>query len=294
MLNGLAVGDPFFHRLGASVSERTFCDSGSSTAYLMTVGPTAGIDPESFVHSKYIVIWACNLMSTNIHMWKFVAEAQKRGAKVVVIDPLRTRTAKRADWHIAIRPGTDAALALGMAHVLVRDGLIDHDYVREHTVGFGELAERLAEYPPERVARITGVPAGDIERLATEYATTQPAAIRIGVAVERHASGGQAVRAITSLPALTGAWRNVGGGVLQLSHWAFPLNIGAMHRPDWIPARHARRQPVAARIGPHRRARARSAGTGALRLQRQPRHRRVRPGADPGRPAARGPVLRRG
>ena len=234
MLNGLAVGDPFFHRVGASVSERTFCDSGSSTAYLMTVGPTAGIDPESFVHSRYIVIWACNLMSTNIHMWKFVAEARKRGAKVVVIDTMRTRTAKRADWHIAIRPGTDAALALGMAHVIVRDGLVDEAYVRDHTVGFDELAERLADYPPERVAEITGVPAEDIERLATEYATSQPAAIRVGVAVERHETGGQAVRAITSLPALTGAWRQVGGGILQLSHWAFPLNIRAMHRPDWI------------------------------------------------------------
>ena len=234
MLNGLAVGDPFFHRLGASVSERTFCDSGSSTAYLMTVGPTAGIDPESFVHSRFILIWACNLLSTNIHMWKFVAEAQRRGAKVVVIDPMRTRTAKRADWHIPIRPGTDAALALGMAHVIARDGLVDDDYVARHTVGFEELAERLADYPPERVEEITGVPAADVEALAREYATTQPAAIRIGVAVERHETGGQAVRAITSLPALTGAWRHVGGGILQLSHWAFPLNVPAMHRPDWI------------------------------------------------------------
>jgi anaerobic selenocysteine-containing dehydrogenase len=234
MLNGLAVGDPFFHRLGASVSERTFCDSGSSTAYLMTVGPTAGIDPESFVHSRFILIWACNLLSTNIHMWKFVAEAQKRGAKVVVIDPMRTRTAKRADWHIPIRPGTDAALALGMAHVIARDGLVDEDYVARHTVGFEELAERLADYPPERVEAITGVPAADVERLAREYATSQPAAIRIGVAVERHATGGQAVRAITSLPALTGAWRHVGGGILQLSHWAFPINVGGLHRPDWI------------------------------------------------------------
>jgi anaerobic selenocysteine-containing dehydrogenase len=234
MLNGLAVGDPFFHRLGASVSERTFCDSGSSTGYLMTVGPTAGIDPESFVHSRFILIWACNLLSTNIHMWKFVAEAQKRGAKVVVIDPVRTRTAKRADWHIPIRPGTDAALALGMAHVIARDGLVDEDYVARHTVGFDELAERLADYPPERVEEITGVAAADVERLAREYATGQPAAIRIGVAVERHATGGQAVRAITSLPALTGAWRHVGGGVLQLSHWAFPVNVRGLHRPDWI------------------------------------------------------------
>jgi anaerobic selenocysteine-containing dehydrogenase len=233
-LNGLAVGDPFFHRLGATVSERTFCDSGSCTGYLMTVGPTAGMDPESFAHARFILIWACNLQSTNIHMWKFVAEAQRRGAKVVVIDPLRTRTAKRADWHIPIRPGTDAALALGMAHVIVRDGLTDDDYVERHTVGYDRLRERLAEYPPERVAAITGVAAEDVETLARDYATTQPAAIRIGVAVERHASGGQAVRAITCLPALTGAWRHVGGGILQLTHWAFPLNVPGLHRPDWI------------------------------------------------------------
>jgi anaerobic selenocysteine-containing dehydrogenase len=233
-VNGLAVGDPFFHRLGATVSERTFCASGATTGYLMTVGPTIGIDPESFAHARYIVIWACNVMSTNIHMWKFVAEAQRNGAKVVVIDPMRTRTAKRADWHIPIRPGTDAALALGMAHVIVRDGLVDEDYVARHTVGFDDLRERLAEYPPERVAEITGVDAADIETLAREYATSRPAAIRVGVAVERHASGGQAVRAITSLPALTGAWRHVGGGILQATPYAFPLNVPGLHRPDWI------------------------------------------------------------
>jgi len=233
-VNGLAVGDPFFHRLGATVSERTFCASGASTGYLMTVGPTIGIDPESFVHSRFVLIWACNVVSTNIHMWKFIAEAQRRGAKVVVIDPVRSRTAKRADVHVAIRPGTDGALALGMAHVIVRDGLVDEDYVARHTVGFDDLRERLAEYPPERVAEITGVPAAQIEGLAREYATAQPAAIRLGVAIERHASGGQAVRAITSLPALTGAWRHVGGGILQATPYAFPLNVPGLHRPDWI------------------------------------------------------------
>jgi anaerobic selenocysteine-containing dehydrogenase len=234
MLNGLAVGDPFFHRLGATVSERTFCDSGSSTAYTMTVGPTAGMDPESFEHSRCILLWACNVQSTNLHMWKFIARAQKAGATVIAIDPMRTRTARQADWHIPIRPGTDAALALGMAHVIVRDGLVDADYVARHTVGFEPLRERLAEYPPETVERITGVAAADVERLGRTYATTQPAAIRVGVAIERHRSGGQAVRAITSLPALTGAWRRPGGGILQLTHYAFPVNGLGMSRPDWI------------------------------------------------------------
>jgi anaerobic selenocysteine-containing dehydrogenase len=229
ILNGLNVGDPFFHRLGATISERTFCDSGASTAYIMTVGPTAGIDPESFALSRYIILWAANVQSTNLHMWPFLQEAQRRGAKLVVIDPVRTRTAQAADWHLPIRPGTDAALALGLMHVIISEGHLDADYVERHTVGFPELVARVQEYPPERVAQITGIPAADIQTLAREYATTQPAAIRIGVAIERHASGGQAVRAITSLPALVGAWRRPGGGVLALPLWAFPVNWDVLH-----------------------------------------------------------------
>jgi anaerobic selenocysteine-containing dehydrogenase len=234
LLNGLSVGDPFFHRLGASVSERTFCDSGSCTAYFMTIGPTAGMDPESFVHSRFILLWACNVQSTNLHMWPFIREAQRRGAKVVVIDPVRTRTAAQADWYIPIRPGTDAALALGLMHVIIAEGLTDADYVQRHTVGFGELAERVREYTPARVEEITGVPAADVVELARQYAGTQPSAIRIGVAIERHAGGGQAVRSIASLPALVGAWRRVGGGLLQLPLWAFPVNWDGLMRPDWI------------------------------------------------------------
>src|ERR671932_2830123 len=147
-LNGLAVGDPFFHRLGATVSERTFCDSGGITAYLMTLGPAAGMDPESMVHSRYIVLWACNVRSTNLHLWPFIKQAQERGAKVVVIDPLRHRTAQSADWYIPIRPGTDGALALAMMHVIINEGLVEKDYVAAHTVGFEELAERVQQYPP--------------------------------------------------------------------------------------------------------------------------------------------------
>jgi anaerobic selenocysteine-containing dehydrogenase len=234
ILNGLTVGDPFFHRLGASVSERTFCDSGASTAHIMTLGPTAGMDPESFVHSRYIILWACNVQSTNLHMWPFIREAQGRGAKVVVIDPVAHRTAQHADWHIPIRPGTDGALALGIMHVLMAEGLVDADYVARYTTGYDELAGRAREYPPERVSAITGVPCDDVVTLAREYAAAQPSAIRIGVAIERHAGGGQAVRAIACLPALVGAWRQVGGGLLQLPLWAFPLNWDLLSRPDLI------------------------------------------------------------
>ncbi|HEX3826184.1 MAG TPA: molybdopterin-dependent oxidoreductase [Sporichthyaceae bacterium] len=224
ILNGLNVGDPFFNRLGASVAERTYCDSGCCTAYAMTVGATAGVDPESLVHSKFILIWACNMISTNLHLWKFVAQAQRRGAKVVVVDPIRTRTAKLADWHLPIRPGTDAALALAMMHVIINEGLTDEAYVRDHTVGYAELVERVQQYTPEWAATQTGLDADDIRTLAREYATTQPSLIRIGVAIERHAGGGQTVRALACLPALVGAWRNVGGGILQLPLWAFPVN----------------------------------------------------------------------
>ena len=234
ILNGLNVGDPFFNKLGATISERTFCDSGASTAYMMTVGPTPGTDPESFAHSKYIILWACNTVSTNLHHWPIIDAAKKRGAKVIVIDPMKTRTSNHADWHIRIRPGTDTALAMGMINVVIAEGLIDKDYIDNYTVGFDELAERAKDYPPEKVARITGIPADDVRKLARDYATTQPSVIRIGVAVERHRNGGQTVRALTCLPALVGAWRHVGGGILQLPIWAFPMNWGNLMRPDFI------------------------------------------------------------
>ena len=234
ILNGLNVGDPFFNKLGATISERTFCDSGASTAYMMTVGPTPGTDPESFAHSKYIILWACNTVSTNLHHWPIIDAAKKRGAKVIVIDPMKTRTSNHADWHIQIRPGTDTALAMGMINVVIAEGLIDKDYIDNYTVGFDELAERAKDYPPEKVARITGIPADDVRKLARDYATTQPSVIRIGVAVERHRNGGQTVRALTCLPALVGAWRHVGGGILQLPIWAFPMNWGNLMRPDFI------------------------------------------------------------
>jgi anaerobic selenocysteine-containing dehydrogenase len=234
ILNGLNVGDPFFNKLGASISERTFCDSGACTAYFMTIGPTSGVDPESFVHSKYIILWACNVVSTNLHLWPFIAEAQRNGARVVVIDPQRHRTARSADWHIPIRPGTDGALALAMMHVLITEGLVDADYVERYTVGYEELKGHVQQYPPEWAAQVTGVPAEDIRRLAREYATTQPSVIRIGVAIERHSGGGQSVRAIASLPALVGAWRRPGGGILQLPIWAFPIKWEVLMRPDFL------------------------------------------------------------
>lgn len=235
LVHGLNGGDAFFNKMGATVCERTFCGEGSCTAWLMTVGPTAGVDPMSFKHSKYIIIWGCNSVSTNLHHWHIVRDAQKRGAKVVVIDPYKSRTAKEADWHIAPKPGTDGALAMAMMHTLIEEDLIDHDYVENYTVGYENLAERAKARSPEWAEDITGVPAEAIRVLAREFATTQPAAIRLGVALERNYGGGQAIRAIACLPALVGAWRDVGGGALQFPVWEHPYKFDVISRPDLIP-----------------------------------------------------------
>ena len=235
LVHGLNGGDAFFARLGATVTERTFCGEGSATAWLLTLGPTAGVDPESFIHAKYIIVWACNSVSTNLHHWHIIKEAQKKGAKVVVIDPYASKTAKEADWHIAPKPGTDGALAMAMMHVIIEEGLVDQDYVDNYTVGFPELKDKAKERTPEWAAEITGLSAEDIRTFAREYAQSQPSAIRIGVALEKSWGGSQAIRAVASLPALTGAWRHVGGGILQFPVWEHPYKFDVICRPDLIP-----------------------------------------------------------
>lgn len=235
LVHGLNGGDAFFNRMGATVCERTFCGEGSCTAWLLTVGPTAGVDPESYIHSKYIVIWACNSVSTNLHHWHIIKEAQKKGAKVVVIDAYKSKTAKEADWHIAPKPSTDGALAMAVINSIIEQGLVDQDYVDNYTVGYDDLAEHSKKHTPEWAEEITGIPADDIRKLAKEIATAQPAAIRIGVGLERHHGGGQTIRAVTSIPALTGAWRHVGGGITQFPVWEHPYKFDVICRPDWIP-----------------------------------------------------------
>ncbi len=235
LVHGMNGGDAFFNRMGATVCERTFCGEGSSTAWLLTVGPTAGVDPESFIHSNYIVIWACNSVSTNLHHWHIVKSAQKKGAKVVVIDSYSSKTAKEADWHIAPKPGTDGALAMAMIHTIIEENLVDQDYVKNYTVGYAELAERAKNRTPEWAETITGIPAQTIRLFTREYASTQPSTIRLGVALERHCGGGQTIRAVSCLPALTGAWRHVGGGALQFPVWEHPYKFDVICRPDLIP-----------------------------------------------------------
>ena len=233
-VHGLNSGDAFFNRLGATIMERTLCASAANSASVMTTGASGGVDPLSFIHSKFILIWGCNTISTHMHQWPMIIEAQRDGAKVVVVDPIRSRTAAKADWHVQIRPGTDAALALGMMNVIMSEDLIDSDYVEKYTVGFDALKERAGRYPPEHVAKITGLTQDDVRQLAREYAKTQPSVIRVGVAVERHRSGGQTVRALASLPALVGAWRHVGGGVLQSAARSLPSRGDQISRPDFI------------------------------------------------------------
>lgn len=235
LVQGLNGGDAFFNRMGATVMERTFCGEGSCTAWLLTVGPTAGVDPESYIHSNYIVIWACNSVSTNLHHWHIVKDAQKKGAKVVVIDAYASRTAKEADWHLCPKPGTDGALAMALINSIIEQGLVDQDYVDNYTIGYAELAERARDRTPEWAEKITGIAAADIRTLARDLATRQPAAIRMGVALERHYGGGQTIRAVTCIPALTGAWRHVGGGVTQFPVWEHPYKFDVICRPDLIP-----------------------------------------------------------
>lgn len=232
ILNGLNVMDPFMHKLGASVIERTFCTSVRGNAYGLVNGP-AVTDPEGIVHAKYIIAWGHNPMSTNIHLMPYIIKARKAGAKLVVIDPYESRTAKKADWHIKIKPGTDGALALGMINVIVQEGLADDDYIQKYTQGFDALKAKAAEFPEERVERITGISIADLRTLAREYATAQPANIRVGTAIENTAQGGQAFRAIYSLPAIVGSWRHPGGGSHELTLSEFPVQWDLLSQVSW-------------------------------------------------------------
>lgn len=214
-LQSASLDRRFFARLGATQLERNICSDAGGRGIMATMGATAGMLPEDIVHSRLIVLWGTNTVVTNLHLWPLIQQARAAGAQVVVIDPLKTRTAAVADWHIRPLPGTDAALALGMMHVMVEEGLYDADYVARHTQGFEALCKRLAEYAPARAAQITGLEAADIARLARLYATTRPAVIRPLVGMEHHAQGAMMFRTVACLPALSGAWRERGGGLLD-------------------------------------------------------------------------------
>ena len=222
----------FFHRLGASQLARKICSDAGEAGVMSVYGANIGTEPEQFRHSKYIIAWGANIHDNNVHLWPFIEEARRNGAKLVVIDPYRTRTAGLADWHVPINPGTDVALALAMMHVIINDDLHDTDYVARHTVGFDQLRAKVQEYPPERVAEWTGISAPDIRQLAHEYATVRPAVIRMNYGVQRSENGGMASRAISMLPIVTGSWKEVGGGFQLSTSGAYGLNTAALKRAD--------------------------------------------------------------
>jgi anaerobic selenocysteine-containing dehydrogenase len=229
-----SISRRFFARLGASRLERSICGQTVFAGQLEAAGTVVGLRPKDLAHSRFIVLWGTNTIVTNLHQWPIIQEARKAGARVVVIDPLRTRTAAAADWHVRPLPGTDAALALGLMHVIVAEDLHDAEYVAAHTEGFERLAGELAEWTPERTQAVTGVPVDEVVALARAYATTRPAAIRLLIGIEHHREGARMVRTIACLPGLVGAWRDRGGGVLGPTSWAAssPLDQAALTGPE--------------------------------------------------------------
>lgn len=231
-----SLGKRLFHRLGASLLERGICSSAGKEGIKITLGASVGMDPERFDEAKLILIWGTNPIVSNLHQWTRVQEAKRRGARVIAIDPYRSLSAEKCDQHIAPLPGTDAALALGMMHVIIGEDRCDSDYVARYTLGFDQLATRVKDYAPQRVAGITGVPAERIVALARDYASMRPAAIRISYGMQRYVGGASAVRTITCLPALTGAWRDPAGGILLSTGGWFDMNAAALERPDLLQA----------------------------------------------------------
>lgn len=242
-LQGEGMAQRFFNKMGASRLARTICSEAGYEGYCYTIGAGVGMDVVSYASARLILIWGSNTLTSNMHLWPFVQEARiphGEGARVIVIDPARTRTARAADEWIPIRPGTDGALALAMMHVIIGEALHDADYVARYTLGFERLAERLQAWTPERAAGYTGIPADRIRTLAREYATTRPAAIRINYGMQRHAGGGMAVRNIACLPALVGAWREEGGGIQLSTSGAFSFDRSGLQRPDLLAGRRPR------------------------------------------------------
>jgi anaerobic selenocysteine-containing dehydrogenase len=236
---GLAQGSSMdrrlFHRIGASLLARTICSAAGVEAWKHTYGDRMGPTPEEAEHARLILIWGSNTLTSNPHLWPAIRRAREHGARVIAIDPIRTRTAAQCDQWLAIRPGTDAALALAMMHVAFRDGRADLEYLAAHTVGWEALRDRvLGEWSPRQASPVVGLEEEEIEALATVYASTRPAFIRVNYGLQRHAGGGMAVRTISLLPAVTGAWRDLGGGATLSTGGAFKLNNAALERPDWI------------------------------------------------------------
>jgi anaerobic selenocysteine-containing dehydrogenase len=241
LVQGEGMAQRFFHRLGASLLDRTICSQAGGDALAATYGGKVGMHMHRFVDSRLIVIWGSNPITSSVHFWTLAQEAKRRGAKLIAIDPRRTESADKCHQHIALLPGTDGALALGVMHELIEHGWIDHDYVQRHVDGYDALAERAASWPPERAAAVCGITADEVRGLARDLGTTQPAAIRLNYGMQRVAGGGSAARLIALLPCLTGAWRDPAGGLLlSSSGWFARYKNPALTRPDLLAGRRPR------------------------------------------------------
>lgn len=235
LIQGSSMDRRFFHALGASRLDRTICSSAGEAGLQYTVGAKIGADAEAMRHTDLVILWGTNTLTSNPHLWPFVLEARAHGAPVVAIDPIRTRTAAQCDAWLPIRPGTDAALALGLMHVMFTESLHDEEYLARHSVGWEKLRSRACEYPPARVSAITGLDEGTIVELGRRYGSARAAFIRMNYGLQRHGGGAAAVRAIAALPAVAGHWRHPGGGVQLSTSGTFGFDTAALQRSDLGP-----------------------------------------------------------
>ncbi len=240
LVQGESIAARFFHRLGASLLDRTICASAGGEGLLHTLGGKVGMRVEFFAESRLILIWGSNSIASNLHFWRLAQQARRAGAKLVCIDPRRTETADKCDEHVQLQPGTDAALAFALMHELIANDWLDHDYIARHTQGWEALRERALQWPPQRAAQVCGVPADQIRSLARDYGTMKPASIRLNYGMQRVRGGGNATRAIACLPALTGAWRYRAGGLLLSNSGRFPARREYLQRPDLLAGRQPR------------------------------------------------------
>jgi len=240
LVQGDGMGARFFHRMGASLLDRTICSNAGGDALIATYGAKVGMHVEFYAESRLILIWGSNPITSSVHFWNFAQQAKRAGAKLVCIDPRRTETADKCHQHIALRPGTDGALALGVMHELIVQDLVDHDYVERHVHGWPALRERALQWPPERAAATCGITADEVRGLARDYGSTKPAAIRLNYGMQRVHGGGNAARLVALLPCLTGAWRHRAGGLLLSSSGAFRgvRRDAWLQRPDLLEHAH--------------------------------------------------------
>ena len=238
LVQGEAMAGRFFNRLGASLLDRTICSAAGTEGLTQTLGGKVGMRVEFFAESRLIIIWGSNSIGSNLHFWRYAQQAKRDGAKLICIDPRQSETAEKCHEHIALLPGTDAALALALMHELIKNDWLDHDYIAQHTVGWEALKERALLWNPERAALVCGVPVEKIKNLALDYGqclvNQQPAAIRLNYGMQRVRGGGNATRAVACLPALIGAWRHRAGGMLLSSSGLFPVDKAALQRPDLL------------------------------------------------------------